>query len=125
MTLHPLTSKGGAFVLKLGLIFKNTHTPSGYGYFLWEAGIRKDGPTVGRVKKCPVETFLVRGRIHGLLNAPSMGVGIRILFVAGKYGRKISIAYTNNRKKPTAFAVGFFSVPGFERDSNRRTASIQ
>ena len=24
---------------------------------------RKDGPTVGRVKKCPVDTFLVRGRV--------------------------------------------------------------
>ena len=23
MTLHPLSSKGGAFVLKLGLVFKN------------------------------------------------------------------------------------------------------
>ena len=23
MTLHPLTTKGGAFVLKLGLVFKN------------------------------------------------------------------------------------------------------
>ena len=26
-------------------------------------GTRKDGPTKGRVKKCPVDTFLVRGRV--------------------------------------------------------------
>ena len=25
MTLHPLTSKGGAFVLKLGFVFKRKH----------------------------------------------------------------------------------------------------
>ena len=29
MTLHPLTSKGGAFVLKLGLVFKITSLPFG------------------------------------------------------------------------------------------------
>ena len=27
MTLHPLTSKGGAFVLKLGLVFKQKNHP--------------------------------------------------------------------------------------------------
>ena len=27
-------------------------------------GTRKDGPTEGRAKKCPVDTFLVRGRVH-------------------------------------------------------------
>jgi hypothetical protein len=26
-------------------------------------GTRKDGPTEGRVKKCPVDTFLVRGKV--------------------------------------------------------------
>jgi len=30
---------------------------------------RKDGPTNGRAKKCPVDTFLVRGRFHGFPDA--------------------------------------------------------
>ena len=29
-----------------------------------EVGSRKAGPTAGRVKKCPGDTFLARGRIH-------------------------------------------------------------
>ena len=33
MTLHPLTSKEGAFVLKLGLVFKNIRVPMVHGYF--------------------------------------------------------------------------------------------
>jgi len=28
-------------------------------------GTRKDGANEVRVKKCPVDTFLVRGRVHG------------------------------------------------------------
>ena len=36
MTLHPLTSKWGAFVLKLGLAFKNK-PPFGVAMFLVEA----------------------------------------------------------------------------------------
>ena len=27
-------------------------------------GFEESGPTVGKVKKCPVDTFLARGRIH-------------------------------------------------------------
>ena len=40
--------------------------------------IRKDGPTTGGGSKCPVDTFLVRGRIHRLMKAPGTGVGIRL-----------------------------------------------
>jgi len=38
MTLHPLTSKGGAFVLKLGLVFKKK-TLSNFGriFFLYSS----------------------------------------------------------------------------------------
>lgn len=36
MTLHPLTSKEGAFVLKLGLVFKNIRVPMVHGYFYSE-----------------------------------------------------------------------------------------
>ena len=58
--------------------------PKGWGSFLAEGGIRKAGHSVAGVKKCPVDTFLGRGRIHCLMNAPGTGVGIRLLFVAGK-----------------------------------------
>ena len=34
------------------------------------SGIRKDGPTEGGVKKCPVDTFLVCGRINSLMKVP-------------------------------------------------------
>ena len=39
--------------------------PSG-GYFFWRRvrGFEEAGPTEGRVKKCPGDTFLGRGRIH-------------------------------------------------------------
>ena len=43
---------------------KKQDTPTGCPVFWRGSGIRKDGPTGGRVKKCPVDTFLVRGRIH-------------------------------------------------------------
>ena len=54
-----------------------------------EERIRKDGPNKVRVKKCPVDTFLVRGRIHIHMNAPGTGVGMRILFVVVGYRNSI------------------------------------
>ena len=36
---------------------------SGFGSDLVQRGTRKNGPTEGRAKKCPVDTFLVRGRV--------------------------------------------------------------
>ena len=63
--------------------------------------IRKDGPTEGRVKKCPVDTFLVRGRIHILMNAPSMGVDMRILFVAVRLKKETSKVCKGNKKQDT------------------------
>ncbi len=44
--------------------------------------IRKDGPPEGRATKCPVDPWLVRGRIHSLMNAPGTGVGIRLSLAA-------------------------------------------
>ena len=39
-------------------------------------GIRKDGTSAHTgVKKCPVDTFLVRGRIHSFQNASRGNVG--------------------------------------------------
>jgi hypothetical protein len=37
MTLHPLTSKGGAFVLKLGLVFIKKGSPSGESFLIFGA----------------------------------------------------------------------------------------
>ena len=34
-------------------------------FFYEIMGFEESGPTVGRVKKCPGDTFLARGRIHG------------------------------------------------------------
>ena len=68
---------------------KKKDTPKGVLLFGSAAGIRKDGLPKGQVNKCPVDTFLVRGRIHSLMNAPSMGVGMRILFVVVGYRNNI------------------------------------
>ena len=45
--------------------------PSG-GFFISGEfkGFEEAGPTAGGVKKCPVDTFLGRGRIHGQVTHP-------------------------------------------------------
>ena len=40
------------------------NTLLGVLFIYGDNGIRKSGPTEGRVKKCPVDTFLARGRIQ-------------------------------------------------------------
>ena len=45
-----------------------------------EERIRKDGPNKVRVKKCPVDTFLVRGRVHRRKTASRRDVGF-LLFL--------------------------------------------
>ena len=45
------------------------------GSFFCDNGIRKSDPTAGRVKKCPGDTFLARGRVPGVPNASRRGVG--------------------------------------------------
>ena len=54
---------------------KTTPPDKGGVVFWWWVGIRKDGtsPQTG-VNKCPVDTCLVRGRIHVHTDVPSMGV---------------------------------------------------
>ena len=42
MTLHPLASKGGAFVLKLGLVFKRKSSTERLGFFLLAEKQRRD-----------------------------------------------------------------------------------
>ena len=45
-----------------------------------EERTRKDGPNKVRVKKCPVDTFLVRGRVHRRKTASHRDVGF-LLFL--------------------------------------------
>ena len=45
-------------------------------------GFEEAGLCAAEVKNMPVACFLGRGKIHILMNAPSMGVGMGILFVA-------------------------------------------
>ena len=66
-------------------------------FFRCAAGIRKDGPTGGRAKKCPADTFFVRGRIHSLMNAPGTGVGRR-LSNAAKKQNKSALRWRSHRR---------------------------
>ena len=44
--------------------------------FAWaDMGFEEAGPTAGGVKKCPVDAFLGRGRIHGQVTASGTDVG--------------------------------------------------
>jgi len=52
---------------------------------LGDNGIRRGRPTAGGVKKCPVDTFLGRGRIHRIPTASGRDVG-GILSFLGAYG---------------------------------------
>ena len=90
--------------------------PSG-GYFLLaeQQRIRKAGPTAGRVAKCPGDTLLGRGRIHIPMNAHSMGVGMGILFMVGRY-RIASIVFTKYKKKDTLRVPFFFALQRYSKD---------
>ena len=66
-----------------------------------EKGFERAAPVRGLVQKQSGGLFLARGKIHSLMNAPSMGVGIRLLFVAVRCKRKISKVYTNNKNPDT------------------------
>ena len=49
--------------------------PHGAVFLGGGGGIRKDGPGEARAKKCPVDTFLVRGRIPAFPKAVRRTVG--------------------------------------------------
>ena len=57
MTLHPLTPKGGAFVLKLGLVFNKNNTPPGVLFLLQEMGFEPS--------KCNSPVDYCRRRLDG------------------------------------------------------------
>ena len=86
--------------------------PNGVDFlFLLELGIRKDGTSAHTgAKKCPVDTSLVRGRIHILMNAPSMGVDMRILFVVVGYRNSIYSVQQTQKGIPTQrVGIPFYS----------------
>ena len=82
--------------------------PSG-GYFFWRRvkDSKRPARPKGGSKKCPVDTFLGRGRIHILMNAPGMGVGMRILFVVELKVKAISKVYKRAKRK-AAFGRLFY-----------------
>ena len=85
---------------------KKKSTPLGWISFCQRVGIRKDGTSAHTgAKKCPVDTSLVRGRIHILMNAPSMGVDMRILFVIVGYRNNIN-SVQETQKYPPPIRVG-------------------
>ena len=53
---------------------KNPSALTGIRIFYAQDGTRKSGPTEGRVRKCPVDTFLARGRVPQISDASSMDV---------------------------------------------------
>ena len=58
--------------------YKNTRTKKegtkGTLSFYARGGTRKSDPTVGRVRKCPVDTFLARGRVLQIQDASGSDV---------------------------------------------------
>ena len=76
-------------------------------FFVPVTGIEEAGLTEGRAKKCPVDTFLGRGRIHFLMNAPGMGGGMRISFVVELKVKAISKVY-KRCKRNAAFGRLFY-----------------
>ena len=55
---------------------KRTGHPKGVLFFsVADMGFEESGPTAGRAKKCPVDTFLARGRIPAPLTASRRDVG--------------------------------------------------
>ena len=57
MTLHPLTSKGGAFVSKLGLAFKEGPGASASGLFQQDFPFLFGEIRLCRAKKCAAERY--------------------------------------------------------------------
>ena len=56
--------------------YKNRRYPKISPVFMgWIMGLEERGPPAGRVKKCPVDTFLARGRVPGKLTAVRRTVG--------------------------------------------------
>ena len=58
--------------------------PSGV-HFLWGGmGLEESDPPEGRVKKCPVDTFLARGRVPWLSGRSPQDCGAKAIGFRGK-----------------------------------------
>ena len=75
-------------------------------------GFEEAGLCVAEVKNMPVACFLGRGKIHILMNAPSMGVGMGILFVAVISNSIYSVQQTQKTKDILPAVLYFFCLRG-------------
>ena len=79
-------------------------------------GFEEASLCVAEVKNMPEACFLGRGKIHILMNAPSMGVGMGILFVAVISNSIYSVQQTQKTKDILPDVLYFLSSKeGFER----------
>ena len=69
---------------------KKAVTHLGNRFFDSPGGTRKDGPTEGRAKKCPVDTFLVRGRVPCFADASATDVDANQLQVSPKSSERMA-----------------------------------
>ena len=81
-----------------------------------EGWTRKDGPTEGRVKKCPVDTFLVRGRVHSSVDASGTDVDTDEEHSSAKKERA-AITERGRQRLPLIFMV-------HRKDGLERTTSV-
>ena len=79
--------------------------------FFVDAG-REQGGAPQSAKNMPVACFLGRGKIHILMNAPSMGVGMGILFVAVISNSIYSVQQTQKIKDILPDVLCFFVFEG-------------
>ena len=74
-------------------------------------GIRKDGPGEARAKKCPVDTFLVRGRIPAFPNAVHRTVGGKANYVEKREWSESNAFITHMQKARFGVLFAMISVP--------------
>ena len=96
--------------------------------FFTRTGIEETGPTAGRVKKCPGDTFLGRGRFHSFMSAAWKAVGIKESKghqkIQPHFGVSVFFCPYGNRKAVKKHAGGMFLGRGrFHpiEDAARRT----
>jgi len=66
-------------------------------FFGGDNGLEEGGDGAAVVKKCPVDTFLARGRVHGALPQPlRLMAELHLLVKAGKRCRKKEVDISTN-----------------------------
>ena len=64
---------------------KENTTQTGGVFFGYGCGLEEGGLAAGKAKKCPVDTFLARGRVHGWQAASGTDVDCHPFFCAPGY----------------------------------------